>query len=926
MVLRSFWNFWRCLDKKSRDLSSWSYIDNFAASFNTWMWRNMIMFSGLKFLKELWVNKNRQDCLGAAKVLCEPLEPRLMLSASPAFATIIDEDFSGDLSSWTVSTGGSPVDYTDAEILSGELKLRANSGSGASYIYARNNTAFDAVTDVVTQSFTVGGSQEGMSNFYPELSFWLTDSGFQNGLRIRLREYGGYTRLMMYTYTDGVETYLGDRQYIADISTEAPNRFVGDNVTVQYDTTDVVSLTYYDASSDTTYIIPRIGSMDFVDGEVDHGLDFATIFADGAYTAVSNQAGAGWTTITGYVDSVTTIAAVIPPEPVITTILGTGIAWHNTYTLSEAEAAATIESVLTDLSDKGFSMSWDASPDQYVMGILENQTNIDYCVDMASEVADHGMANNCALNWRTLLPKYPSGNETAWLGEVLDPETSEFVTPTGSAARWNFGSPEALAAFANRSACLFDALGPYQMYTIDEQIIASLGDNANYQTISTYWTSPTYSIEALGTTTDEGSFRHYLSTHGYSGASTAKFPVTTIAVAPSSSANMGLPAITIDASNSDRLQADNNWGNSTLWQYWYDWRTDVYASWVDTATTAAYNEWGSRSDWQGCVFSVPSYWYDTALGIDIDKIASVPHVDYLVAGYYSGSNFQEVKDVALEHDKKWGGMVELSHYGQVDGVDPETIVDTFKFHVDAGASVMFAYAGANFRTDRTTPTSSGAYYMPDQIAAWAECIDWLEQGRGLKQIQVEPLNPLLAGDANRDSVVSAGDYASVQANFGSVGELGIPGDANGDGVVSAGDYASIQANFGNTLTLTVGVTTMDSTPIEQAMTTESQTTVQNTIVPEASTVVVAETYMPTQESAKLKSIKSLSMPISLPAYVFSAASTRQRKLFSSNTKRQWYASPCSVMQFEEVENNKLFPGFEDFIVENLSTLELLEIV
>lgn len=57
---------------------------------------------------------------------------------------------------------------------------------------------------------------------------------------------------------------------------------------------------------------------------------------------------------------------------------------------------------------------------------------------------------------------------------------------------------------------------------------------------------------------------------------------------------------------------------------------------------------------------------------------------------------------------------------------------------------------------------------------------------------------LLEGDANRDGVVSAGDYASVQANFGSTGAAGILGDANGDGVVSAGDYASVQANFGST--------------------------------------------------------------------------------------------------------------------------------
>jgi len=58
--------------------------------------------------------------------------------------------------------------------------------------------------------------------------------------------------------------------------------------------------------------------------------------------------------------------------------------------------------------------------------------------------------------------------------------------------------------------------------------------------------------------------------------------------------------------------------------------------------------------------------------------------------------------------------------------------------------------------------------------------------------------PLLEGDANRDGVVSAGDYASVQSNFGNTGEAGIPGDANMDGVVSAGDYASVQANFGST--------------------------------------------------------------------------------------------------------------------------------
>lgn len=54
------------------------------------------------------------------------------------------------------------------------------------------------------------------------------------------------------------------------------------------------------------------------------------------------------------------------------------------------------------------------------------------------------------------------------------------------------------------------------------------------------------------------------------------------------------------------------------------------------------------------------------------------------------------------------------------------------------------------------------------------------------------------GDANHDGLVSADDFASVQANFGntSSGPGPLIGDANRDGLVSADDFASIQANFG----------------------------------------------------------------------------------------------------------------------------------
>ena len=99
-----------------------------------------------------------------------------------------------------------------------------------------------------------------------------------------------------------------------------------------------------------------------------------------------------------------------------------------------------------------------------------------------------------------------------------------------------------------------------------------------------------------------------------------------------------------------------------------------------------------------------------------------------------------------------------------------------------------------------------AYYSKDDDRAYERLIfrNWSHVGTGLRQnffdnISVTAVSEpvLLAGDANRDGVVSAGDYASVQGHFGETGEPGIPGDANGDGVVSAGDYSSVQANFGN---------------------------------------------------------------------------------------------------------------------------------
>ena len=95
-------------------------------------------------------------------------------------------------------------------------------------------------------------------------------------------------------------------------------------------------------------------------------------------------------------------------------------------------------------------------------------------------------------------------------------------------------------------------------------------------------------------------------------------------------------------------------------------------------------------------------------------------------------------------------------------------------------------------------TLSGTFGMVN-LPGLTEGLDWDESNLYITgEISVMSELALLEGDANRDGVVSADDYASVQGNFGDTGPAGLPGDANGDGAVSADDYASVQGNFGAT--------------------------------------------------------------------------------------------------------------------------------
>ena len=125
------------------------------------------------------------------------------------------------------------------------------------------------------------------------------------------------------------------------------------------------------------------------------------------------------------------------------------------------------------------------------------------------------------------------------------------------------------------------------------------------------------------------------------------------------------------------------------------------------------------------------------------------------------------------------GMVEIDEPGSEPGTTPHVDLD-----VPALLGVLSTPVGLTVNDFRVEipgllNAAGDGFLSTFSMIPTGEVIQWLN------------------GDANGDGVVSAGDYASVQANFGATG-IAVSGDANGDGVVSAGDYASVQANFGQT--------------------------------------------------------------------------------------------------------------------------------
>ena len=137
--------------------------------------------------------------------------------------------------------------------------------------------------------------------------------------------------------------------------------------------------------------------------------------------------------------------------------------------------------------------------------------------------------------------------------------------------------------------------------------------------------------------------------------------------------------------------------------------------------------------------------------------------------------------------------------GTLDTFDPADGYVTVRLEMAPGGTQVEWFVNGSSQGSYTpaTPLEAGAYW------AFGDNRNDTSSATGYSQIdywEVDALQGPLLGDANLDTVVSADDYASVQANFGNTGAAGggLLGDANHDGLVSADDYASVQANFGNT--------------------------------------------------------------------------------------------------------------------------------
>jgi hypothetical protein len=193
---------------------------------------------------------------------------------------------------------------------------------------------------------------------------------------------------------------------------------------------------------------------------------------------------------------------------------------------------------------------------------------------------------------------------------------------------------------------------------------------------------------------------------------------------------------------------------------------DSQATWSDANTAASALSYAGRTGHLVTITSVE----ENQFILDTFSPHQIPY------GFWMGAN-----DVAVEGEWRW-----------VTGPETGTLFSLGR------TSVGYTFWGSN----EPTNWNGIEHFLVFDAEGGSGLPEWDDKPFDYTQnylVEYSVPEPgLLEGDANRDGVVSAADYAAIQGFFGQVGDPGIPGDANGDGVVSAGDYASVQANFGNT--------------------------------------------------------------------------------------------------------------------------------
>ncbi len=154
----------------------------------------------------------------------------------------------------------------------------------------------------------------------------------------------------------------------------------------------------------------------------------------------------------------------------------------------------------------------------------------------------------------------------------------------------------------------------------------------------------------------------------------------------------------------------------------------------------------------------------------------------------------------------------LAWFGDPGQEELETTYNLTDYHIDIDVFMADLHSPGSYWTQVMTldgglaqvGTLPQGQYDVD-VSMWMWMYPWGGSdatliGSGHTTFEVLP-GPLI-GDADHDGLVSADDYASIQAHFGDTGDPGILGDANWDGFVSADADTTIGiggCNFGCTL-------------------------------------------------------------------------------------------------------------------------------